>query len=157
MNAANFNAHYLDRLAGLGYLMPGAEEVCRLLATHCDLIVVTNGLSLTHHRRIAASSLSSFIQRVVVGQDFGVAKPEKRIFDIALEAHPGIDRSKVLMVGDGLRSDIAGGNTAGVHTCWYNPHQAMNQQGIEPTYCIAHLSDLVEIVRGTDQYSDRQG
>jgi phosphoglycolate/pyridoxal phosphate phosphatase family enzyme len=43
-------------------------------------------------------------------------KPERHLFDLALAALGGVDRSRVAMVGDRLSSDVAGGHGAGLST-----------------------------------------
>lgn len=44
------------------------------------------------------------------------------------------DRSRVLMVGDNLLTDIQGGANAGLDTAWYRPGHAPRTAGIVPTY-----------------------
>ncbi|WP_153795517.1 HAD hydrolase-like protein, partial [Paenibacillus polymyxa] len=56
------------------------------------------------------------------------------------------DKSKVLMVGDSLTSDIQGGNKYGIDTCWFNPARKTNTSGIQPTYEITSLMELLSSV-----------
>ena len=57
------------------------------------------------------------------------------------------DKSKMLMVGDGLKTDILGGINYGIDTCWFNPKKAENNSGIVPTYEIGELKTITEIVK----------
>ncbi len=43
------------------------------------------------------------------------------------------DKSKVLMVGDSLTSDIQGGINFGIDTCWYNPNK-IKKRNLNKTY-----------------------
>lgn len=50
------------------------------------------------------------------------------------------------MVGDSLSSDIAGGKAFGIDTCWYNALRLPLRPGLEPTYEIASLRELMTIL-----------
>ncbi len=52
----------------------------------------------------------------------GVAKPDPRIFDFALEHFPGIDRSRVAYVGDSVTMDVGGARAAGLHPILVDPY-----------------------------------
>ena len=52
----------------------------------------------------------------------GVAKPDPRIFDFALEHFPDIDRSRVAYVGDSVTMDIGGARAAGLHPILVDPY-----------------------------------
>lgn len=51
------------------------------------------------------------------------------------------------MVGDSLTSDIQGGINFGMDTCWFNPEHKENGIGIQPTYEINHLTELITIAK----------
>jgi FMN phosphatase YigB (HAD superfamily) len=55
------------------------------------------------------------------------------------------DRTKTIIVGDSLTSDIQGGIQSGIDTCWFNPDSEQNKTSIKPTYEIARLIELSEI------------
>ena len=50
------------------------------------------------------------------------------------------------MIGDNLGSDILGGANYGLDTCWYNPAGTLNGHGVEPTYEIRELGEILDIV-----------
>ncbi|OSQ37879.1 HAD-IIA family hydrolase [Thalassospira mesophila] len=45
-----------------------------------------------------------------------VGKPYREVFDDILNRHPTVDRSRILMVGDTLHTDVLGGLAAGIKT-----------------------------------------
>ncbi len=148
---------YVTYLAEGDFLIPGAEEMLRVLAGSCRMSVVTNGLSRVQNSRFSRSALSRYFDGIVISEEVGARKPEREIFDVALRAYPNVPRSKVLMVGDSLSSDIAGGIIYGLATCWYNPEglpapaDALPPAG-GPDYEIRELRELPPIVLGA---SDR--
>ncbi len=55
-------------------------------------------------------------------------------------------RSEVLMIGDSLSSDIAGGVNFGIDTCWFNPDGIALDGGPKPTFTIADLTEINGVV-----------
>ncbi|MBR7137489.1 MAG: HAD hydrolase-like protein, partial [Clostridia bacterium] len=72
----------------------------------------------------------------------GAAKPERAFFDRVLAEIPRFKREEMLIVGDSLSSDIAGGSIAGIDTCLYNPAGKENTSPHSPTYEIRSLKEL---------------
>lgn len=142
-----FSETYLLALGQGSFLIEGAEELCERLGV-CRLAIITNGIKDVQLSRIAGSPLHSTFGHVIISEEVGSQKPEQGIFDYAF-AKLGLtdaDKSKVLIVGDSLSSDIQGGNNYGIDTCWYNPHGKRNETGIVPTYEIASLSGLFAVL-----------
>ena len=118
---AEMNRDYLTRLAEGGDLFPGAEDLCRALAPHCTLAIVTNGVASAQHGRFRRSPLHTLFSYVFISEEVGWAKPDPRFFEAVLRTMDIRDRSRAVVVGDNLISDIGGGNAAGLDTIWYNP------------------------------------
>lgn len=61
--------------------------------------------------------------RVVIDSHVvGVAKPDPRIFEPALEHFPGIDRARIAYVGDSVTMDVGGARAAGLVPILLDPH-----------------------------------
>ena len=127
--------------------MPGALETCKMLSEYCSLYIVTNGVSKTQHSRIRLSAIKDYFKDIFVSEDVGYQKPLKEFFDYVFEKINLIDKSRVLIVGDSLTSDIQGGNNAGIDTCWYNPKGIENTKKVNCTYEINNLQDLLSIIK----------
>ena len=59
-------------------------------------------------------------------------RERKRCFPIL--RIPGLDRSRTLIIGDSLTSDIQGGFNAGIDTCWFNPKGKKKPEGFGRTW-----------------------
>lgn len=143
---ADFSRRYLARLARCCELIEGAAAIIARLARRRRLAVITNGLSEVQRPRIAASPLQPHLAAIIISEEVGAAKPAPEIFEAALAGLGGPPRSEVLMVGDSLSSDIAGGNGVGIDTCWFNPSGAANPGQVEPTHTISRLEHLLSIL-----------
>ena len=140
------NGDYLEALGRGDFLLDGAIEACQYLSEHCDLYIVTNGVSKTQHSRIDNSPLMKYIKEVFVSEEIGYQKPRKEYFDYVFNAIGKVDKSRVLIVGDSLSSDILGGINAGIATCWFNPDEKEKNLGIKADYEIRSLQELYLII-----------
>ena len=154
-SGAEMNQYYLDQLSTHPDLAaPNVLDVMKELAEVATLAVVTNGFDRVQSRRVAESGLKEFVEEVFVSEKLDSEKPNRRIFDAALRALGVENREHVLMVGDGLSSDIQGGVNAGLDTCWYNPSHAENPGKVVPTYEIADLKELYPLVMEQEELAN---
>ena len=65
------------------------------------------------------------------------------------------DKSKILIVGDSLTSDIKGGVLAGIPTCWYRPEGTVNHTEYTPDYEISDLHQLYDILGVFETWQSR--
>lgn len=140
---------YLDHLAAGAQLHDGAYEVVSDLAEDHAIAYVTNGLADVQRPRLLASSLAGFAEVVVISDEIGVAKPDPAFFDAAFERMGRPARDEVVLVGDSLSADIAGGRAYGLTTVWLADATACDQQldDAPPDHRITRLSELPPIVR----------
>lgn len=110
--------------------------------------IITNGFQALQQKRLDNTQTTHFFEWVVVSEDVGVAKPDPKIFEYAFEKMGKVEKSRILMVGDTLASDILGARNVGIDSCWFNPHRKSNDTDIRPTYEIQQMLDLVAIVSG---------
>jgi 2-haloacid dehalogenase len=142
VDPADMAARYLKNLSYDGFLLDGALELVEALADHLQLTILTNGLTSVQRARISNSPLFPYLQHIIISEEVGASKPRPEIFDIAFARMGQPLKSKVLIVGDSLTSDMRGGYDYGLDTCWYNPAGAPNNNGIPLTYEIQRLADL---------------
>jgi 2-haloacid dehalogenase len=141
-----FSRLFIEWLGRGVFPLPGAEETCRELAAKARLVLVTNGIAEVQRARIGNSALAPLLHGLVVSEDVGLGKPHAPIFERALELGGRPERSRVLMVGDSLASDIRGGADFGIDTCWYNPRALPNPGAVRPTHEVRGLPELLALV-----------
>ena len=139
-------ARYMENLAIGHYFLPGAEETVEYLSKKYRLFLASNGNASVQKGRMTSANLYRFFEQVFVSEELGHNKPSKAYFDAAFARIPGFDRSKALMVGDSLTSDIRGGNNAGIRTCWVNPGHAPGHPEIHVDYEIEALNQLPKLL-----------
>ncbi len=138
---------FVRELGAGGDLYPGAREILDLLSASATLALVSNGLGEVQRARIDRLDIAHYFDAIVISGEVGAAKPGSEIFDITFDQLGNPARSGAVMIGDSLRSDMAGGKNYGIDTCWYNPRQEPIPEGI--TRHVIELDDLRTLVGGT--------
>lgn len=139
---------YTDALSQKSYLLPGAMEVCRTLSRHCRLYIITNGVSSVQRGRFEPALIRPYIRELFISEEIGFEKPRREYFDAVAAAIPDFLPEKTLVVGDSLTSDIRGGISAGLDTCWFNPSGKPVPSDLPITYVIRTPEELIPLVLG---------
>jgi 2-haloacid dehalogenase len=146
VDAAKAEELYRAQLDNCSALIDGALELCQYLHTRYDLYIITNGVSTTQYRRLKDSTLDQYFTEIFVSEDAGSQKPRKEFFDYCFPRIAEKDRTKMLIIGDSLTSDIQGGLNTGIDTCWFNPTAATPTTQIHPTYEVHTLKELQNLL-----------
>lgn len=142
-----FNRDYLSYLGQCAVLLPGAEALCKALhEAECVLSIATNGVARVQRARLEISPLQPYISHLFISEELGAQKPLPGFFQPMLTALDIPDKSRCLMVGDNLNSDIRGGQDAGLDTAWYNPRNLPLTGDIRPTYHITDYDQLKDLI-----------
>jgi len=138
--AIHLNALYLKHRFEDIELYEDVIPALDILSPHFTVGLLSNGNG--YPERCGLQDRFAF---VVLSQDAGVEKPDKRIFQVAAE-QAGCPLNRLLHVGDSLESDVAGANAAGATSVWLNRDARPNQTGIVPDYEVTRLAEVAEIV-----------
>ncbi|MDD7652266.1 MAG: YjjG family noncanonical pyrimidine nucleotidase [Candidatus Faecousia sp.] len=128
------------------YFVDGALELLQYLSPKYRLFLASNGTARVQESRLKSAGIGPFFENVFISQHLGANKPERAFFEACFAAIDGFDRSRALIIGDSLTSDIRGGNNAGIQTCWFNPRGAAPLPGIHVDYEVHRLEELKTIL-----------
>ena len=143
------NAAYKATLAKQSVLFKGALEMVRgLHEKGYRMAIVTNGLAQVQHGRLDESPIRRFFEGLFISEEVGARKPQPEMFDAVCERLGIDDRSRAVMIGDNLQSDILGGNLAKIDTIWYNYNLATRNNEIIPGYEVSNYEALVAVIEG---------
>ena len=142
-----WNQEFVNTVGKGAYLLPGAWEFCQALqAMGLTLAIATNGMPAAQRGRYEGTHLNTLIPHIFISMELGVQKPMPAFFDKVCAALDITDRSQAVMVGDGLGTDILGGNRAGVDTIWYNPQNQPLTGPAQPTWTAQSYADIIHIL-----------
>lgn len=151
-----FNEGYQAALGSVYAFLDDSLDICKSLRGKVRQYAVTNGVTATQQNKLERSGLAEVMDGIFISEQVGSPKPSPVFFDYCLEHIEEKDRSRILIVGDSLTSDIKGGIQAGIATCWY--HRAADKEtdrtdaelsaAYKPDYVIDDLHKVREIVLG---------
>lgn len=170
---AEYSAEFVNQFADeflficprLNTMIPGALDV--LLASQKDYInvMITNGFIEVQGIKMDSANIRNYFQHVVYSEEAGVRKPNRAIFDLALQkasARP----EQAIMIGDDWEADILGARNAGIDQVFFEAtekrlDEITGRKGVRhnysPTFTIASLHELNNILfeNGTERESDK--
>lgn len=116
-----FDTLYLALLAQTGKTIPGAHRLLSALrAAGFKIGILSNGFKSVQPAKLKSSRLDTLIDCMILSDDIGINKPDRRLFDYAAST-VGVDASQCLMIGDNMSTDIAGADNAGWHSHLFDP------------------------------------
>jgi putative hydrolase of the HAD superfamily len=123
----------------------GAVEALRYLKGQgMRLALITNGSPETQRRKIERFGLASFFDCVVIEGEFGVGKPDERVYQHALK-QLDVEPEDSWMIGDNLEWDVEAPQRLGIVGVWLD-HAGSGlpeSSSIHPDRILGSLSELI--------------
>lgn len=138
---------YLGRLAEQKTLVEGAMEMLDYLRGRgYNIGVLSNGFSQVQHLKIASAGLTDRVDMVILSDDIGINKPDRRIYDYAMEQAGCPDHDAHVMIGDNPDTDIAGAVNAGWGAIYFNRGKVEAPVAHERFVEIGSLASVVSLL-----------
>ncbi|MBR6513278.1 MAG: YjjG family noncanonical pyrimidine nucleotidase [Clostridia bacterium] len=137
---ARMNDLYFRCLSETAFTMEGAVEILEYLYGRYELDIITNGVGYIQTTRLDNADIRKYIRHLFISGEIGASKPDKAFFDYVLSHIDEKDRSRILVIGDSLTSDIKGAINVGLD-CVY-----IGTEPNEATYCIGNIKELRKIL-----------
>jgi putative hydrolase of the HAD superfamily len=116
------------------------EPALRTLASRRPIAALTNGNADLH-----SIGLAQYFKATVSAREFGIGKPDARIFHEACR-RLGAQPHEVLHVGDDWAIDVVGAHHAGLHSAWVCRTANDSSRGdvaVQPDCVVRDLGELV--------------
>ena len=143
--AQRMNEYYLDTLALQTQLVPYAIELLDYLTRRgYNLYILSNGFIEVQHKKLQSAGIEDYFERMVLSDEIGINKPDRRLFDYALEVTHS-QAADTLMIGDKYDADILGAMQAG----WGQIYFDRNHRGItaqKPQHTVHSLKEVMDIL-----------
>jgi len=127
-------------------LYPHVREVLDVLRERYKLAVVTDAQSAYARAELHKVGLLDYFDPIVVSGDHGYRKPDRRLFQLALDGM-GVAAEHALYVGNDMHRDIFGAQEAGMTTVMVESDQGADVHlDCVPDYTITDLRGLLTIL-----------
>jgi len=137
-------SYYLQCYGDHWSWIEGAGEAFSAIRAKFPVGILTNGFSETQKRKFKKFGLHQAADHLIISEDVGYLKPDKRIFDYATRL-TGFTSRDILYVGDSYTSDVIGGTEYGWKVAWYNTEK--NAEDREKTdFVFNDFKDLITLL-----------
>ena len=127
-------------------LYPHAREVLDALRERYPLALVTDAQSAYARGELHRVGLLGYFDPIVVSGDYGYRKPDRRLFQAALDGM-NVAAGNAMYVGNDMHRDIFGAREAGLTTVMFDSDQGKKAYlDCVPDYTITDLRDLLTIL-----------
>ena len=109
--------------------------------------IITNGPSEHQWSKITTLGIESWIGRenIIVSGDYGINKPDVRIFEIMKEKLQ-LPNDSLYYIGDSIENDIVGANNAGWKSIWINRYKQKSPKEVDVYKIAENNNELFEII-----------
>ena len=139
-----FNNDYLETIVLCDKVVDGAHHLLEHLHKRGPVYVLSNGFENLQYRKLRSGKLDKYIDRLILSDDINVTKPDRRLFDYALDAVGG-EASTTVMIGDNYDADILGAMNAGWSAIYFN-RDNLPVAGPQPHYVVTSLDEVQRIL-----------
>jgi putative hydrolase of the HAD superfamily len=127
-------------------LYPHAREVLDALRGRYPLALVTDAQTAYARGELHRVGLLGYFDPIIVSGDYGYRKPDRRLFQLALDGM-NVTAQHALYVGNDMYRDIFGAREAGLKTVMFDSDQGKKAyRDCVPDYTITDLRELLTIL-----------
>jgi putative hydrolase of the HAD superfamily len=127
-------------------LYPHVRAVLTALRPHFPLALVTDAQSAYARGELHKVGLLDYFDPIVVSGDHGFRKPDRRLFQLALDGL-GVAAEHTLYIGNDMYRDVFGAQQAGLATVLFDSDQGTKQHaGTLPDHTITDWRELLKIL-----------
>lgn len=127
-------------------LFPETIEVLNALRGRYRLGMITNGAPDVQRGKVVAANLRHYFEAIVVSGELGIGKPERGVFDHALQVMSA-SPDESLMVGNSFERDVEGALGAGMRAVWLNLLNELPPRNDAKFDTIYNLRELFSVIR----------
>ncbi|MDP2033228.1 MAG: HAD family hydrolase [Polaromonas sp.] len=125
-------------------LFDDALLALEFLSSRYPVVALSNG-----NADVARVGLGKYFRAAISAQQFGVGKPDPRIFHAAAGA-VDVPAHNVLHVGDDATLDVLGALNAGMQTAWVNRSDHLWTHDASPHETVTSLTELCDLFKAAE-------
>lgn len=144
-----FEKYFRESLYISAIVEPGAVELLEYLKGKYTVCAASNGPYDQQIDRLRIGGLYGYFDDFFISERIGAQKPGKAFFDACLrylreKGNADLLPEEMLIIGDSLTSDIAGGKDYGMQTCLYTGGREVPEGTAD--YVVKELSEITRFL-----------
>lgn len=146
-----FEKYFRERLFDSAIPENGAMDLLKYLHGKYILCVASNGPYQQQKNRLKVGGMLPYFSDLFISEEIGSSKPAKSFFATCFERlnsklEQKIQPNEIIIIGDSLTSDMAGGIRFGMQTCFYNPAKKEVPSDVKIDYTVTSLNEITNIL-----------
>ena len=109
---------YKEELSHRNDYIEGAHKAMKDLYEQYHIGIITNGVKSIQISRISSTDLHNYFDELFISEEIGFEKPSVSYFEYVLNHIEEKDKSRILVIGDSISSDIKGAYNANLDALW---------------------------------------
>ena len=143
--AIQIGDQFLDILPTKTILIPFAKELLDYLYPKYPLTIISNGFVEVQYKKLRSANLEHYFTHVVLSEAAKALKPDKRIFEYALQLNNAI-ADETIMIGDSYEVDIMGARNAWIDQIFFNPKLDSTEKKELSTFQVKNLEEILHFL-----------
>ena len=150
-----FEDYFREGLFHSAIPIDGAMEMLSYLEKRYLLCAASNGPYEQQRNRLKKAGMDPFFSHFFISERIGVSKPAEAFFTRSIQElnealiHRGEDPatpSEIMIIGDSLTSDMAGGQKSGLKTCLFDRERKYKKEDLAVDHIIYDLREVSSIL-----------
>ena len=145
-DGVEFERYFREFLNESAIPVEGSIELLEYLKDKYILCAASNGPYNQQLNRLKIGNMYNYFSHFFISEKIGASKPAKEFFDYCFnELDKTILPSEVIIIGDSLTSDMEGGITNGLKTCYYD-RSGKGTKDKKVDYVVTSLEEIKNIL-----------
>ena len=146
-----FEKYFRECLFDNAIPIDGAMDLLDYLRNKYTLCVASNGPYLQQLNRLKICGMYPYFSDYFISEEIGSQKPSISFFQTCIDrlnskSNEQILPSEIMIIGDSLTSDMAGGIQIGMQTCFFNPCRKPISGEMNLNYQVTSLKEIKSIL-----------
>ena len=150
-----FEDYFREGLFHSAIPIDGAMEMLSYLEKRYLLCAASNGPYEQQRNRLKKAGMDPFFSHFFISERIGVSKPAEAFFtrsirelneDLTRRSEPPAGPDEIMIIGDYLTSDMAGGQKSGLKTCLFDRERKYKKEDLAVDHIICDLREVSSIL-----------
>lgn len=124
----------------------GAKDIMEYISKKYTVCIASNAMYNQQVTRLTKAGIYEYVEKMFISERAGYPKPDREFFDYCFKHLGDVKKDEVIIIGDSISADIAGGAAYGIKTCWFNPKKKEIPKDVKIDFVVNSLGEIKNIL-----------